>query len=443
MFVDRYDVFCRPGTGRRVGVSGSGSLFDSDAEMRGREGVGAVGDATLDSMNSTSSASMLSRLLPSVSIIGVGVVTSDDDVRDGVGLELCAFLRATASVRGESCSDENMLLRGLRLCAFGRFASPLALSENRCIAEGVVGEAAILEELEEEDDEDRDGMDSMTGGAGAAALEAFFTRVGDARTGDVRMRDGLDCGVGVFTFFSGVAGLTLMAALRFTCSAPLCGRGLIARLPLLTAVGVVSLSIGLPLSSLSSSEQLNFRRRPTRTGDGGFPVDVASMRADLGLYLGKPDAAPEFLGRSVFERTRVDFWLIVTGEDDSSDDVVPISLSFGSPDILRAFFVIVLVSGEELFSLVNPAATFSVVVRAPGGTRLLRLEDVSFVFFAAFSFSPWVSFPSLCMTSASAFPTDARFSDDRIEDLVFGRGRKTRPVLAVSMVVVAVVDIGA
>ena len=51
----------------RVGVSGSGSLLENEAWMRGRVGVGALGDATLDSMSSTSCASMLSRLLDSVS----------------------------------------------------------------------------------------------------------------------------------------------------------------------------------------------------------------------------------------------------------------------------------------------------------------------------------------------------------------------------------------
>lgn len=111
---DKYDILDRVVNVEREGVCGSGSSLRKDARIRGRAGVGAVGDTILDSMSSTSCASMLSMLLSSVRMIGVALM-SDDDARIGDGLEFCAFLRATTSASGESCCEENMLLSGLRL----------------------------------------------------------------------------------------------------------------------------------------------------------------------------------------------------------------------------------------------------------------------------------------------------------------------------------------
>ncbi len=67
----------------RKGVSGLSSR-KSDARILGSAGVGSVGEAMPDSIISTSLASMLSMLSPSVNMMGV----SEDDVElaDGVRL---------------------------------------------------------------------------------------------------------------------------------------------------------------------------------------------------------------------------------------------------------------------------------------------------------------------------------------------------------------------
>ncbi len=91
---------------------------------------------------------------------------------------------------------------------------------------------------------------------------------------------------------------------------------------------------------------LSLRLRPPRTGDGGFFPEAGSMRADLGLYLGKADAVVnEFLGRRV-ERPMVCF---AAEEDErSSEEVVPSSSTLGRVDNLRELLVIVFTSGDGL-----------------------------------------------------------------------------------------------
>lgn len=153
--------------------------------------------------------------------------------------------------------------------------------------------------------------------------------------------------------------------------------------------------------------------------------------SDLGLYLGSAETpAPEFLGRNVtvLERPRAGFWLIATGVAESSEDVVPASLTFGRPGNLRVPFDtgLKLASGDELFSLEIVFVLFSMAGR-PVGMRLPRFDDTSLVLLVPFSFSV----ASLCITSANALPTDARFSVCRIEFFVVWRGRRTRPVFNV------------
>lgn len=196
-----------------------------------------------------------------------------------------------------------------------------------------------------------------------------------------------------------------MADVRFTCSALRCGRGLIAR-PTLSADLGGSSRIGLPFSSLSSSESLSLRRVPARAGgDGSRLAFAASMSADLGRYLGNAEVVSELRGRNVDERVTPRFALITLGEDDcSSEDVVPLAL--GSPESRRELFAeIVFVSGDAAFSLL-PAAGLSTGDGA--GTRLRRLEMVLSLTFFAFSFSAADSLLSLCMTSARAFPMDEK-----------------------------------
>ena len=113
----------------------------------------------------------------------------------------------------------------------------------------------------------------------------------------------------------------------------------------------------------------------------------------------------------------------------------------GKADIRFIVFVVGFVSGDELLSLVSAAAAgFSEEGCIAEGTRLPRLAAVSFAFFDCFSLSPCPS-RSLCITSARALPIDVSPSVCRIDDLVVGRGRRTRPVVEVvtSAVVVAVV----
>ena len=204
----------------------------------------------------------------------------------------------------------------------------------------------------------------------------------------------------------------------------------------------ILLTLSLPLSSFSSSELLSFLRTPTCTGDGGFFEDVLSTSIDLGLYLGSPDepVPPGFLRCNVLERPRVARWPSMVLEE-SSDDVVPRGLTLGRPDILLAGFGTAFASGDELLSLVSTPAAFSEGGCVVAGTRLPRLAAVSFVFFDCFSLSPCPS-RSLCITSARALPIDVSPSVCRMDVLVVGRGRKTRPAVEVvtsAVVVVAVV----
>ena len=81
----------------------------------------------------------------------------------------------------------------------------------------MVGEGGTRDDLD--DDVEEAGL---VGVVEDAAFElGFLSFVGVDRKGDERSREGLDCGGLALPFFSGVAGLTLIALLRFTCNAPL------------------------------------------------------------------------------------------------------------------------------------------------------------------------------------------------------------------------------
>lgn len=73
-------MFARAGRNcaARGGVCGVSVSLARMVRNRGREGVGAEGDAMVDSMNSMSLASMLSMLLLGVKIIGPGVEMSEE-----------------------------------------------------------------------------------------------------------------------------------------------------------------------------------------------------------------------------------------------------------------------------------------------------------------------------------------------------------------------------
>ena len=100
---------------------------------RGKAGVGAPGDATVDSMNSTSLASMLSMLLLGVKMIGPGVEMSDevasrgirrDGEGEGDGSRCCTLRRTEALAKGESGAARAELRSGLPLCPMVRRAEP-------------------------------------------------------------------------------------------------------------------------------------------------------------------------------------------------------------------------------------------------------------------------------------------------------------------------------
>lgn len=104
----------------------------------------------------------------------------------------------------------------------------------RCTIVGVEGEWGVRDELEEEADEGgrADKVPAELAEAEALAGLAELLRLVGSRVGDGCLLDGVAFGVGVdgLDFLSGVAGRTLIAAVRLTFSAPRWGSGLIARL---------------------------------------------------------------------------------------------------------------------------------------------------------------------------------------------------------------------
>lgn len=374
---------------------------------------------------------MLSVLSSAVKMIGAGLVISDDREEDGVGPR-DDFLRTETFAKGESKSAGILVRRGLGLGpeSVRVRTDPLERCAMRLMMVGVEGaEAGAREELDEDAE---DGGRVMVAAAGLAGL-LCLGRVGDERrVGDV-VRDAFAFGV----FLSGVDGedgLTLMADVRFTCSALRCGRGLIARVVFSPDLGR-SRSIGLPFSSFCSSEVLRRRRVPARAGGDGPRFSFAlSIYKDLGLYFGSAEVVVrELRGRRVDARFALILGLIVLGDDCSSEEVPPLGL--GKPESLRVFFVTLLASGEAVFSRLTVAALSA--DGGPGGTRLLRFDTVlSFVFFP-FSFSPA---ESLCIASARALPMEEKLRDFN-EARVMGLLRCGSPVASVGIVVVVVVRV--
>ena len=182
--------------------------------------------------------------------------------REEDGVEFCDLLRTETFAKGDSGRPGIGMLerRGLGAClSFRRIV--LARFVMRRTMDGV--DDALFGAREESlEDADEDGR-AIGAGAGFAAFVCLLragdgTRVGDVVRGDTPLG----------ACFSGVAGVTLIAEVRFTCSALRCGRGLIAR-PTFSAGFVRSSSKCLPFSSLSSSDMLSLRRVPARAGGEG------------------------------------------------------------------------------------------------------------------------------------------------------------------------------
>lgn len=175
-----------------------------------------------------------------------------------------------------------------------------------------------------------------------------------------------------------------------------------------------------PLSSLSSSEVLTRLRVPARVGDGGF--FSASEATDFGLYFGRADDVASCLGRSDDERVMrlANGGLIVSAgvAERSSEEVVE---GLCTAEDLRVLRVIVFDSGVLSF-FVTGGFEPSEVRGVPPDIRFMALkrrELGSFAFLALLS----ASLPlSLFITSASAFPTEDKFNECRIELLVEGLG---------------------
>ena len=207
--------------GRKPGREGVCGLLVSPPFGRalGIAGVGADGEATEPSMNSTSSASMLSTLLSCVMILGVGVAGTDAPRVWMIGPEP-PCLRADIRPRGDSGGAGIEPRRGLGL--------PLTLCKRRELEPlrmlpkivGVEGELDGRDAPEPEDEEDggrgrpaRTDPDPDTGGVEVLLNFEALVEV-------VRTDDGDDWGfVGPLSFFSGVDDLTLIAAVRLTFSA--------------------------------------------------------------------------------------------------------------------------------------------------------------------------------------------------------------------------------
>lgn len=208
-----YDRLARVGRVKgdsRGGVWGFCPPLKAFVRNRGITGVGAPGEAMDESMNSTSLASILSMLLSAVKMTGGGTGAGSfcfERVGDGLSFRGWA-LRADMAARGDSGGPRNgLLLTRVEPPAF------------RLV--GVEGDWGARDELDDDADE---------GGRVEAALlaeEDVVTadlvtrdRVGDSRVGEScregAARDMVDA---VFDFFSGVAGWTFMAAVRFTCRA--------------------------------------------------------------------------------------------------------------------------------------------------------------------------------------------------------------------------------
>lgn len=178
----------------------------------GKAGVGADGDATDASMSSTSFMSMLSTLLSAVRMIGVGLVMVDG-VREEDGVEFFDRLRIETFANGESGwpgAGIGMLVRS----GLGAFGSLRRMVLARlAIRRTIVGvDGTLLGARDELLDDAEDGGRVMVGAAGFVAL-VCLPRVGDGtRVGDAVLEAAAAFGV----FFSGVEGVTLIAAVRFT-----------------------------------------------------------------------------------------------------------------------------------------------------------------------------------------------------------------------------------
>lgn len=317
---ERYDMFARFGRKGRGGVRGRPSR-SVIMRNRGRAGVGAVGEATVESMYSTSWASRLSRLSPSANAPGVGVTD-----------ERCSALEVaanSAALREDRCpkGDSALLRRGLGLGVLLRLtfsAGFFAFTPVRPVR-GVRGEDAD----EEADDGGRadceaDEFDEV--------FAVFEGRAGLPLRGEGEGGGDRFCAMAL-DFFSGVWGPTLIAFVRFTFNAEGWGTGLIDRPSFPAERG--SSSVAGRFSSVSvslSSSALGARdRRVIRVGEDTFFVTPASPSIDLGLYLGSADVPFDILGRR--EVVRESVVLGVWGDEDVSSESV--TVGFFSVEALR------------------------------------------------------------------------------------------------------------
>ena len=186
----------------RGGVCGFGSTLRSIVRNLGKAGVGAEGEATSLSMNSTSLASMLSILLSAANMIGVCRLECDWEREEDDGDAFCGFLRVDARGEGESGGAATLRRRGLGAVLPLIRTDPPDRPMVRLGVEGAL--PGVL-------DEDVDEGGRVTGEAGAPAC---LLRVGDG----IRVGDGClnEVAFGVFLSFSGVVGVTLIAAVRLT-----------------------------------------------------------------------------------------------------------------------------------------------------------------------------------------------------------------------------------
>lgn len=243
--------------------------------------------------------------------------------------------------------------------------------------------------------DDTDGGRGMADWTAEREFAVFTVLVGLA--GDALAEDGVDG----FNLEGVVVGVVLV---MLTLSATLCGRGLIGLETFEDGEWLYCAFFWSRFSCFSSSELLNRRRVPARTGEGGCFV---SINADFGRYFGSPEDTAGTRGRS--DEARVSPTLGGVGDSTGLDGCSSDNSLLAAADIrLR---VIVFESGvATLFEVCGGGLVSPMEERGAAGLRLRALkrrELVSLAFFALLSGSRC----SLFITSAKALPIEARPSD--------------------------------
>lgn len=196
----------------------------------------------------------------------------------------------------------------------------------------------------------------------------------------------------------------------------------------------------MSLSGVDSSDVLSLLRMPARLGVAGFVVD--STMTDFGRYLGR--AVVCAVVRKVEERVTRD----LRGVSDSLAVTTPCSSTDidGFMSELRLFARVAVLESPRLSLLPAGDFTLPTELRPPAVTVLATLATLARREWVAVvtGFASWISFPffplsnplpsDLFITSARAFPIEARLSDWRREVRVVLTGGRRPPAPGVMSV---------